>query len=317
MRSSMANTRPARSGLAVSLLVLACSSVVYSYQGVASPGPLARPAAPIQSTLPSIVVNFKDIAEQAGLTAVNVSGGADKKDYILETTGDGVAIFDYDDDGWMDILLVNATTLDGQGRGATSTSHLYHNLGNMHFENVTAKAGLGKVGWGQGVCAADYDNDGHTDLFITYYGHSVLYHNEGNGTFKDVTDSAGLRSDSVRFVGTQGVLSLTMTSMANLIWSSPDTLISMRAKFPHRAPADTASGKAFPSCAVREVFQPDAIFSFTMMVRENLPISLSPAVSVRLPAATRSPRCPRTSIMTAILICTSPVILGRACCTTT
>jgi hypothetical protein len=126
MRSAVAKVaRPARSGLLASLLVFWCSSVVYSLQGVASPGPLTRPAAPIQSNVPSIVVNFKDIAEQAGLTAVNVSGAVDKKDYILETTGDGVAIFDYDNDGWMDILLVNATTLDGQGRGATSTSHLY------------------------------------------------------------------------------------------------------------------------------------------------------------------------------------------------
>jgi hypothetical protein len=200
MRSSIAKvTRPARIGLLLCLLVRLCSSVVHGYQGVASPGPLSRPAAPIQSNLPPIVVNFNDIAEEAGLTAVNVSGGVDKKDYILETTGDGVAIFDYDNDGWMDILLVNATTLDRQGRGATSTSHLYHNLGNMHFEDVTVKAGLGKVGWGQGVCAADYDNDGHTDLFVTYYGHSVLYHNEGNGTFKDVTESAGLGSDSVRW----------------------------------------------------------------------------------------------------------------------
>ena len=167
--------------------------------GSASPGLLSRPTAPIQTTLPPIIVDFRDIAEQAGLTAVNVSGGVEKKDYILETTGGGVAIFDYDNDGLMDIFLVNGTTMDGKGAGASSTSHLYHNLGNLRFEDVTAKAGLGKVGWGQGVCAADYDNDGYTDLFVTYYGHSVLYHNEGNGTFKDVTEAAGLKSNSVRW----------------------------------------------------------------------------------------------------------------------
>ncbi len=133
------------------------------------------------------------------MTAVNVSGNVDKKDYILETTTGGVAIFDYDNDGLMDIFVVNGTTMDGKGRGAASTSHLYHNLGNMRFEDVTVKAGLAKVGWGQGVCAADYDNDGYTDLFVTYYGHSVLYHNEGNGTFKDVTEAAGLKSDVVRW----------------------------------------------------------------------------------------------------------------------
>ncbi len=168
-------------------------------QGAASPGPLARPAKPVQTNLPPITVDFRDVARQAGLTALNVSGGVEKKNYILETTGNGVLIFDYDNDGLMDIFLPNATTLDGEGRGKNSTSHLYHNLGNLHFEDVTEKAGLGKVGWAQGVCAADYDNNGYVDLFVTYYGHSTLYHNEGNGTFKDVTEAAGLKSDSIRW----------------------------------------------------------------------------------------------------------------------
>jgi enediyne biosynthesis protein E4 len=161
-------------------------------------GMAKSPAVP-QTPAPPVTVDFRDIAEQAGLTAVNVSGDADKKRYILETTGDGVGIFDYDNDGLMDVFLVNASTLDGQGRGEKATSHLYHNLGNMKFEDVTQKAGLGKVGWGQGVCIGDYDNDGYEDLFVTYYGHSVLYHNEGNGTFKDVTEAAGLRSDTIRW----------------------------------------------------------------------------------------------------------------------
>jgi enediyne biosynthesis protein E4 len=172
---------------------------VEAFQGTASPGALPRSAPHIQTNLPPITVDFRDIAPQAGLTAINVSGGVDKKNYILETTGNGVVIFDYDNDGLMDVFLPNATTLDGQGRGKTSTSHLYHNLGNLHFEDVTSKAGLGKVGWGQGACAADYDNDGYTDLFVTYFGHSVLYRNQGDGTFKDVTDSAGLRSDAIRW----------------------------------------------------------------------------------------------------------------------
>lgn len=173
--------------------------VAVSAQGTASPGALSRPAPKIQTNLPPITVDFRDIAEQAGLTAQNVSGGAGKKDYILETTGNGVVIFDYDNDGLMDIFLPNGTTLDGEGRGKHSTSHLYHNLGNLRFEDVTEQAGLEKTGWAQGGCAADYDNDGYTDLFVTYYGHSVLYHNQGNGTFKDVTEAAGLKSDSVRW----------------------------------------------------------------------------------------------------------------------
>jgi hypothetical protein len=178
---------------------LLCLTRLVVAQGAASPGALAKPAPPIKTNLRPIQVDFRDIAVQAGLTAENVSGGLEKKNYILETTGNGVAIFDYDNDGLMDIFLPNATTLDGRGRGANSTSHLYHNLGNLRFEDVTVKAGLAKTGWGQGVCAADYDNDGFTDLFATYYGHSVLYHNEGNGTFKDVTEAAGLESASVRW----------------------------------------------------------------------------------------------------------------------
>jgi hypothetical protein len=160
---------------------------------------LARPRESSQSNSVPVSIDFRDVAVEAGLTAVNVSGAADKKRYILETTGDGVALFDFDNDGLIDVLLVNATTMDGQGRGAKSTSHLYRNLGKLRFEDVTEKAGLAKVGWGQGVCVGDYDNDGNADVFVTYYGHSVLYHNEGNGTFKDVTEAAGLKSDPIRW----------------------------------------------------------------------------------------------------------------------
>ncbi len=155
------------------------------------------PRAPkIVSNLPPITVDFRDIAAQAGLTALNVSGSGDAKKYILEATGTGVVIFDYDNDGLPDVFLVNATSLEGDGR---PTSHLYRNLGNLHFEDVTEKAGLAYTGWGQGACAADYDNDGHRDLFVTYYGHSRLYHNNGNGTFKEVSQAAGLRSAAVRW----------------------------------------------------------------------------------------------------------------------
>ena len=174
------------------------AAAIDAFQGMASSSRTARPAN-IQTNLAPIQVDFRDIAVQAGLTAPNVSGGADTKKYILETTGSGVAIFDYNNDGLMDVFLVNGTTLDGDGAGEKSTSHLYRNLGNLKFEDVTQKAGLGRVGWGQGVCVADYDNDGFKDLFVTYYGHSVLYRNVGNGTFRDVTKEAGLLSDQVRW----------------------------------------------------------------------------------------------------------------------
>src|ERR1700745_4218026 len=91
-------------------LVLLCASAADAYQGIASPGPLPRPAPHIQTNLPPIVVDFRDLATQAGLTAVNVSGGVERKNYILETTGNGVVIFDYDNDGLMDIFLPSGTT---------------------------------------------------------------------------------------------------------------------------------------------------------------------------------------------------------------
>lgn len=177
-------------------LGLGCACVSNAFQGMAVPARSARPATHIRTDLPPVKVDFRDIAADAGLTAVNVSGGQAKKKYILETTGAGVAIFDYNNDGLMDIYLVNGSTLDGKSK---ATGHLYRNLGNLKFEDVTIKAGLARTGWGQGACAADYDNDGRTDLLVTYYGHSVLYHNEGNGSFSDATEQAGLQSGPVRW----------------------------------------------------------------------------------------------------------------------
>jgi hypothetical protein len=153
----------------------------------------------IETSLPPITVDFRDVAVEAGLLAENVSGGDDKKKYILETTGNGVAIFDFDGDGLMDVFLPNGTTLDGSGKGGKSSGHLYRNLGRLRFQDVTEGAGLARGGWGQGVCVGDYDNDGRPDLFVTYYGKSVLYRNEGNGTFQDATAAAGLLSDAVRW----------------------------------------------------------------------------------------------------------------------
>jgi hypothetical protein len=135
---------------------------------------------------------FTEIAPQAGLTAVTVFGGKDANRYLLETTGTGVALFDYDGDGFLDVFLVNGTTLEGFPKGQEPTNHLYRNRRDGTFEDVTARAGLGASGWGQGVCAGDYDNDGHEDLFVTYYGQNRLYRNRGDGTFEDVTARAGL-----------------------------------------------------------------------------------------------------------------------------
>ncbi len=154
-----------------------------------------QPAPPLTSPK----VNFVDIAERAGLTAKTEDGGDKTKRYIIETTGSGAAFFDFDNDGWPDIFLVNGSRLEGFPKGHEPTSHLYRNNRDGTFADVTQKAGVGLVGWGQGVCAGDYDNDGFVDLFVTFWGHDVLLHNNGDGTFTDVTRKAGLWHDDVRW----------------------------------------------------------------------------------------------------------------------
>src|SRR5882762_2325335 len=136
------------------------------------------------------MVHFTDVAQKAGLTAPVVFGGETTKKYIIETTGTGVAIFDYDHDGWPDIFVVNGTTLAAARTGKGPASHLYHNNQDGTFTDVTAKSGLTHTGWGQGVCVGDYDNDGFDDLYVTYYGKNVLYHNNGNGTVTEVGEKA-------------------------------------------------------------------------------------------------------------------------------
>jgi len=151
---------------------------------------LLRPLASSAEQLPRFA-DFEDIAEKAGLTMTNVFGGVDTKKYIIETTGTGIAIFDYDNDGWLDIFIVNGTTLDQRPADNAPTNHLYHNNHDGTFTDVTAKSGLVATGWGQGVCVGDYDNDGWDDLYVTYYGKNRLYHNE-RGVFKEVSGQAAV-----------------------------------------------------------------------------------------------------------------------------
>lgn len=136
--------------------------------------------------------SFTNTAREAGLNAVTTYGGKTTNRYLLETTGCGVALLDYDGDGWLDVFLVNGSTLEGFPKGSEPTNHLYRNRHDGTFEDVTEKAGLKASGWGQGACAGDYDNDGDDDLFVSYWGRNRLYRNNGNGTFSDVTESAGV-----------------------------------------------------------------------------------------------------------------------------
>ncbi len=145
-------------------------------------------------------VKFTDVAEQAGLgSAVNVFGRAAEKSLLLEEMGSGVAFFDYDHDGWLDIFLVNGSSFEGFAEGREPTSYLFHNNRDGTFTDVTRDAGLTHSGWGQGCCVGDYDNDGFDDLFVTYWGRNVLYRNKGDGTFEDVSEQAGVAGEGRRW----------------------------------------------------------------------------------------------------------------------
>ena len=135
---------------------------------------------------------FVDVAAKAGILVRNVNGSVDSKRYIIEATGSGVAILDYDRDGWPDIFLVNGTTMMDTKPNEKPTSHLFHNNHDGTFTDVTVKAGLASTGWGQAACVGDYDNDGFDDLYVTSYGKNRLFHNQGNGTFKEVAEQAGV-----------------------------------------------------------------------------------------------------------------------------
>ena len=135
---------------------------------------------------------FVDVAPEAGVTVRNVNGGIDSKRYIIESTGSGVAIIDYDRDGWPDIFLVNGQPLKPDKSTPQPTSHLFHNNHDGTFTDVTAKAGLQFTGWGQGACVGDYDNDGYDDIYVTAYGRNHLFHNNGNGSFTDISETAGV-----------------------------------------------------------------------------------------------------------------------------
>src|SRR5581483_6007781 len=133
---------------------------------------------------------FTDVAAAAGLRAPIVYGPPDHVDYLVETVGCGAAFLDYDNDGWLDILVLGGSRLAGAPAGATN--RLYRNNRDGTFTDVTEKAGLHRAGWASSVAVADFDNDGFDDLFITYWGQNVLYRNNGDGTFTDVTEKAGL-----------------------------------------------------------------------------------------------------------------------------
>jgi enediyne biosynthesis protein E4 len=153
--------------------------------------PPPGPRSPIEGT--PLGVSFVDEMRQAGLNVETIYGGVGTNKYLLETTGCGLAFYDYDNDGWLDLFLVNGWRLEGFPPGKEPHCRLFKNNRDGTFTDVTAGSGLDhKTGWGQACCVGDYDNDGYNDLFVTYYGQPVLYRNHGDGTFTDVTDQANL-----------------------------------------------------------------------------------------------------------------------------
>jgi hypothetical protein len=160
---------------------LARTAAVFSFDQIA--GALASP----------LPVQFVNVAREAGLHAKTVFGGEKRNTYLLETTGCGAAFYDFDNDGWLDIFLVNGTTFEGKyPPGQAPVCRLYKNNRDGTFTDITLKSGVARTGWGQGCCVGDYDNDGWDDLFVTYWGECALFHNNGNGTFTDVARKAGV-----------------------------------------------------------------------------------------------------------------------------
>ena len=134
---------------------------------------------------------YRDIAREAGITFRHHA--APEKKFIVESMSGGVAMFDYDNDGRVDLYFVDSLTVETAGHPEAARSALYHNLGHGKFEDVTDKAGVGHPGWGMGACTADVDGDGWEDLYVTGLGGNHLYRNNHDGTFTDVTERAGLR----------------------------------------------------------------------------------------------------------------------------
>lgn len=141
-------------------------------------------------------IDFVDIAAKAGLSETLVYGGENSQDYLLESTGTGVAVIDFDNDGRPDLFFVNGTRFK---ETSGTTNLLYRNRGDGTFEDVSKRAGVADTGWGQAVCTGDFDNDGWTDLFVTYYGTNKLYRNNGNGTFSDLGVKSGVAGSHPRW----------------------------------------------------------------------------------------------------------------------
>ena len=205
-----------RTLLLVSAALSACALIAQSVPGV------------------SFVPCFRNIAQHAGLTQIFPNGGTTSKQYIIETTGSGIAFIDYDNDGLLDLFV-----LSGKG----GTNRMYHNEGRDRFRDVTDELGLHSDAWSEGVCTGDYDNDGFTDLFVTAWGGNHLYRNIGGKHFEDVTARAHLTQDRPRY--NTGCAFVDVNRDGNL-----DLFVANYLKFD---PATTPQPGANPYCYYRAI----------------------------------------------------------------
>lgn len=183
---------------------------------------------PLPSPRAAKGVGYDDITASSGLSRFRHIAGDPLKPYIPETTGSGVALLDYDNDGWLDIYLVNAlSTQARKGQAAPPAAALFHNNGDGTFTDVTLKAGVGNNRWGAGVCAGDFNNDGWEDLYVSNLGKSRLYRNNGDGTFTDVAEKAGVAvntwSTGCAFgdYDRDGLLDLYVAGYVDFNWNHP------------------------------------------------------------------------------------------------
>jgi hypothetical protein len=180
----------------LALPLLGLSPRAQQYSGMASRGVKPQPRGK-PSGLP-FDAKFVNIAKTAGLHAPVIYGDEGHADYILDSMGCGAAFVDYDNDGWVDIVMLTGRRRTGP-TPADATIRLYHNNRDGTFRDVTAHSGLGRGVWAAGITVGDYDNDGFDDLFITCWGQNILFHNQGDGTFVDVTEKAGLMHEGLRY----------------------------------------------------------------------------------------------------------------------
>lgn len=222
--------------LALALLLFAASAHA---QGVASRG--VTGAARGKFSGKPWPVKFTDISTRAGLTQPTIYGGVDRIDYLVESSGGGLAAIDFDADGWLDLFVVNGTRWQNPPAAAGAAAHhrLYRNNHDGTFTDVSTRAGIAKTGWGMGVAMGDYDGDGFDDVYVTQWGRDILFRNNGDGTFRDATAAAGLAHSATRWGAGASFIDYDRDG-------DPDLFVSHYLEFD---PAKTPKPGANPNCA--------------------------------------------------------------------